>query len=224
MISVDEALARLFDLAESVGSESVALSAAAGRTLTADIVAQRTQPPFAASAMDGYALKAAEVGPDAMFKVIGEAAAGKGYDGVVGAGQTVRIFTGAPVPEGADFVVIQEDTSRSGDLITLGHEIGNGSNIRPAGGDFTAGDRLPAPRRLSPADIALAAAMNVPRLTVSRRPVVAIIATGNELVMPGEVPGPHQIIASNNFGLKALWKGLAQRCGCCRLPAIPRHR
>lgn len=204
MISVDEALSRLLDLVTLMPTEAVPLVAANGRVLAEDIVAQRTQPPFDASAMDGYAVIGAEVEPAAMFRVIGEAAAGARFAGRVGPGEAVRIFTGAPVPEGADAVVIQEDVSRSGDLITLQPELGKGANIRAAGGDFFEGARLPAPRVVGPNDLALAAAMNVPELTVRRKPRVALIATGNELVMPGEVPGPDQIIASNAFGLKAL--------------------
>jgi len=153
--------------------------------------------------MDGYALRRAEVEPDAMFKVIGEAAAGHRFDGKLNAGQAVRIFTGAPVPEGADFVVIQEDVTRRGDLITLGQQIGEKDNIRPAGGDFSAGQILAAPRVLRPADIALLAAMNIARVPVRRKPIVAILATGDELVQPGERPGPDQIIASNTYGLAA---------------------
>ncbi|KAJ54520.1 molybdenum cofactor biosynthesis protein MoaA [Actibacterium mucosum KCTC 23349] len=204
MISVAEALDRLLELVDVLPTEDVPLAQANGRALAADIVARRTQPPFDASAMDGYAVKAAEVEPAAMFRVVGEAAAGKAFDGVIKAGEAVRIFTGAPVPDGADCIVIQEDTSRSGDVITLLPELGDGTHIRPAGGDFFEGARLSAPCRLGPNDIALAAAMNVPHLTVRRKPRVALIATGNELVMPGETPGPDQIIASNSFGLQAL--------------------
>ena len=204
MISVEEALDRLFALVDPLGVEDVPLRRAAGRVLARALAAQRTQPPFAASSMDGYALRRAEVEPDALFKVIGESAAGHRFAGRVRAGQAVRIFTGAPVPEGADFVVIQEDTTRRGDLISLGHNIGDKDNIRPAGGDFEAGARFGAPRLLRPADIALLASMNIARVPVTRRPRVAIMATGDELVQPGEVPGPDQIIASNSYGLAAL--------------------
>lgn len=203
MISVAEALDALFDLVGPLGTETVALSAAAGRVLAEDVAAQRTQPPFDASSMDGYALRAQEVEPDAMFKVIGEAAAGHGFDGAVGPGQCTRIFTGAPIPQGADFVVIQEDVTRRGDLITLGRDIGQKTNIRPAGGDFAKGDIVKSPQRLGPADIALLAAMNIARVPVFKRPSVAILATGDELVAPGETPGPDQIIASNSYGLAA---------------------
>ncbi len=203
MITVDEALSHLFDLADPIAIETVALRNAAGRVLAQDVAATRTQPPFSASAMDGYAVRSAEVEPDAMFKVIGEAAAGHGFQGNVGAGQCVRIFTGAPLPEGADRVVIQEDVTRRGDLVTLGRDLDTKSHVRPAGGDFKAGDRMAAPKRLGPADIALLASMNIAQVPVKRRPEVAILATGDELVAPGEVPGPDQIIASNSYGLAA---------------------
>ena len=219
MISVSDALSHLFDLVTATEVEAVPLRQAAGRVLARDVVATRTQPPFAASSMDGYALRQTEVEPDAMFKVIGEAAAGHRFDGVVKAGQAVRIFTGAPVPESADFVVIQEDTTRRGDLIMLGHDIGPKTNIRPAGGDFHAGDTMDAPRLLRPADIALLASMNVATVPVYAKPRVAIIATGDELVQPGEVPNPDQIIASNTYGLAAL---LEQHGAQCRMIPIAR--
>ena len=212
MISVEDALSHLFDLVSPIGSEQVPLRRAAGRVLAQDVTATRTQPPFAASSMDGYALRRAEVEPDAMFKVIGEAAAGHRFEGTVKPGQAVRIFTGAPIPDGADFVVIQEDTTRRGDLLMLGHDIDGKDNIRPAGGDFKAGDVITAPRILRPADIALLAAMNVADVSVHIMPQVAIIATGDELVQPGEDPGPDQIIASNSFGLAALLEQIGARC------------
>ena len=208
MISVEAALAQLLSLVRPLDVEDVPLRHAAGRVLARDVAATRTQPPFAASSMDGYALRRAEVEPDAMFKVVGEAAAGHRFEGALRAGQAVRIFTGAPVPEGADFVVIQEDVTRRGNLITLGHRIGSKDNIRPAGGDFEVGQTLHAPLRLRPADIALLAAMNIADVPVTRRPRVAILATGDELVQPGEVPGPDQIIASNSYGLAAMLEGL----------------
>ncbi|MCR8725472.1 molybdopterin molybdotransferase MoeA [Frigidibacter sp. ROC022] len=206
MITVSEALDKLFALAEPTGVEEVPLLQAAGRVLARPLAARRDQPPFAASAMDGYALRRAEVAPGARFKVVGEAAAGAVWSGRLNPGEAVRIFTGAPVPQDSDFVVIQEDTSRTSDEITLGDSIGDDSNIRPAGADFSTGDTLDAPRRLSPADVALLAAMNHPVLPVRRRPEVALIATGDELVQPGETPGPGQIIASNSYGLAALFQ------------------
>lgn len=204
MISVDEALRRLITLSPALPDETVGLRAAAGRVLARDVVAGRDQPPFAASAMDGYAIREADHRAGACLKVIGEAAAGKGFSGNVCAGEAARIFTGAPVPSGAERVVLQEDVTRDGDTITLGTRLEAGRNIRAAGQDFRVGDRITAPRRLRPADLALIAAMNVPEVRVARRPVVAFIATGNELVMPGETPGPDQIIASNGFALAAM--------------------
>ncbi|MCC5993621.1 MAG: molybdopterin molybdotransferase MoeA [Rhodobacteraceae bacterium] len=204
MISVEQALAEIFAFVTPLDTEQVPLDQAAGRVLRAPVSAQRDQPPFAASAMDGYALAGPPTSPEASLQVIGEAAAGHAYPGTVASGQAVRIFTGAPVPEGADRVVIQEDVSRTGDRITLSDIPPAGRHIRPCGADFAAGDRICAPRRLRAVDLALLAAMNCPELTVSRRPDVAIIATGNELVMPGDSPRPDQIIASNGFAIKAL--------------------
>lgn len=219
MISVADAQDALLALVTPLETETVPLRHAAGRVLARDVSATRTQPPFAASSMDGYALRRAEVEPDAMFKVVGEAAAGKRFDGTLRAGQAVRIFTGAPVPEGADFVVIQEDTTRRGDLITLGQDIGEKDNIRPAGGDFVKGQTVDAPLELRPSDIALLAAMNIAQVPVTRKPVVAILATGNELVQPGETPGPDQIVASNSYGLAAMIEGMG---GAVRMLPIAR--
>ncbi|MEL6243415.1 MAG: gephyrin-like molybdotransferase Glp [Pseudomonadota bacterium] len=204
MISVDEALGHLFDLADPMPTEMVPLRGAANRILAEPVAARRTQPPFDASSMDGYAVKRTEVERDALFKVVGEAAAGHGWTGKVRPGQAVRIFTGAPVPDGADFVIIQEDVTRRDDLITISGDPGDKPNIRPAGIDFGEGDPISAPRRLGPGDIALLAAMNVVELPVAKRPTIALISTGDELVMPGENPGPDQIIASNTFGLAAM--------------------
>ncbi len=204
MISVEDARALLFDLVPKLPGEAVPLAQAAGRILAEDVTATRDQPPFAASSMDGYAVKSSEVELHAMFKVVGESSAGRRFEGRVGAGNAVRIFTGAPIPDGADFVVIQEDTDRRGDLITITDLPGAKDNIRPAGVDFKVGTKITAPRILRPEDVALMAAMNVATAFVARKPSVALISTGDELVMPGEVPGPDQIIASNTFGLKAL--------------------
>ncbi|WP_166415822.1 molybdopterin molybdotransferase MoeA [Cochlodiniinecator piscidefendens] len=206
MISVSEALDQVFALVSPLATETVPLTSANGRTLSKDVFAKRDQPPFAASAMDGYAIKSVEADPQAMFKVVGESAAGHGFAGILKAGQAVRIFTGAPLPEGADRVIIQEDVDRKGNLITLHNEVDSAHYIRPAGADFKCGDKISAPRILTPNDIALLASMNIADVPVTRRPVVALIATGDELVMPGETPGPDQIIASNNFGLKALFE------------------
>lgn len=204
MIPVEEALDRVLALARPLPAEPVALRHAAGRVLAADAVARRDQPPFPASAMDGYAIAEADHRPGRQLRVLGEAGAGHAFAGRLASGTAVRIFTGAPVPEGADRVVLQEDVTRAGETVTLGERLDGNANIRAAGQDFRAGDRLAAPRLLGARDLALIAAMNLPEVSVARRPAVALIATGDELVMPGEEPGPDQIIASNSFGLAAL--------------------
>ncbi|MEM9968608.1 MAG: gephyrin-like molybdotransferase Glp [Pseudomonadota bacterium] len=208
MISVDAALAHLLDLVAPLDVEHVPLRRANGRVLAQPITARRMQPPFDASSMDGYALRRVEVESGAMFEVVGEAAAGHAFVDQLRPGQAVRIFTGAPLPPGADFVVIQEDVMRRGDVITLGHDIDGKANVRLAGSDFRVGETLSAPRVLRPADIALLAAMNAAQVPVTRKPKVAILATGDELVQPGEIAAADQIIASNNYGLAALLEGL----------------
>lgn len=206
MISVAEALEQVLALAAPLGVETVPLADAAGRILAEPLSATRNQPPFDASAMDGYAVNGVEAEPHAQFQVVGTSAAGHGYDGQVGPGQAVRIFTGAPLPAGTNRVIIQEDVSRTGDLITVSPELGDGSHVRPAGNDFEAGFTLSPPRQLNAFDVTLLAAMNIAEVPVIRRPDVALIATGDELVMPGETPSRDQIIASNSFGLKALFE------------------
>lgn len=203
MISVEDALARLIALADPLGTETIALAEAAGRVLRAPVRAARDQPPFASAAMDGYAL-VDPVHPGTVLRVTGQAAAGSGFGGRLGPGEAVRIFTGAPVPEDASRVVMQEHVTRDGDDITLSQPPEAKTHIRAKGIDFRQGDQISAPRRLRPADLALLAAMNCDRVTVSKRPDVAIIPTGDELVMPGETPRPDQIIASNAFAIKAL--------------------
>jgi molybdopterin molybdotransferase len=202
MISVEEALARCLALATPLAAEPVPLAQATGRWMRAPAVARRDQPPFPASAMDGYAVQG-NPGPDDNFLLIGEAGAGHAFEGQVGPGQAVRILTGAPVPQGATRVIIQEDVVRIGDRIILKEGLDAGPHIRPQGQDFRIGDSL-SPRRLRPADLALLAAMNLAEVPCTRRPVVAIIPTGDELVMPGEDPRPDQIVASNSFALKAM--------------------
>lgn len=204
MISVAQALELVCGLARPLPTETVPLVQANGRVLAEPAHATRNQPPFAGSAMDGYAVRDADIHPGATLTVIGESAAGHSFGGTVSTGKAVRIFTGAPVPKGADRIVIQEDVTRKGDTITIGESLGNKSHIRPAGDDFREGDTLTAPRRLGPGDLSLLASMNIPTVTVARRPDIAILATGDELVMPGEAPSADQIIASNGFGLKAL--------------------
>ncbi|MCF6271696.1 MAG: molybdopterin molybdotransferase MoeA [Rhodobacteraceae bacterium] len=203
MTPVSEALERVLNLSPVMETETVPLAEAAGRVLSKPMTATRNQPPFRASAMDGYAINAADLQPGARLLLIGESPAGGQFEGSVGAGEAVRIFTGGAVPEGADRVVIQENISREGDIVVLSSTPGDGMNLRPVGADFKVGDTLNAPRRLSSADIALLAAMNIPQVPVARKPVIAVIPTGDELVMPGENPGPTQIICSNNFAIKA---------------------
>lgn len=204
MISVAEALERLFAQAPRMPSEVVPLLRAGGRVLAADVVARRDQPPFDASAMDGWAVRSADAVPGARLAVVGEAPAGRAWDGVLAPGQAVRIFTGGPVPAGSDRVVIQEDARREGDWVVLGDRQDDSANIRPRGADFAAGATVTAPRRLRPADLALIAAMNLPDVAVARAPQVAILMTGDELVPPGGDPGPSQIVASNGYGLAAM--------------------
>ena len=215
MISVSEALDRLFALVTPMPLETVPLAEAVGRVMVKDATATRTQPPFPASAMDGYAVRASDAQSGQSLEVIGESAAGHGFSGAVGTGQTVRIFTGAPVPDGADTILIQEDADRDGDRITPREAPTHGAYVRPAGGDFKTGETLSAPRRLTPRDIALLAAMNVAEVTVSRRPLVALIPTGDELVLPGETPGPDQIVSSNNYGLAAMLSGIGAEPRLC---------
>ncbi len=203
MITVDEALARCFALVTPLPGETVDLRQAAGRVLLAPATARLTQPPFDASAMDGYALGSARAA-GARYRVIGEAGAGHGFAGQLAPDEATRIFTGAPLPQGADTIAIQEDVTASGAEITVTTATRPGDNIRKRGQDFAQGDSLSAPRRLRANDLALLASMNIAQVTVARRPVVAIIATGDELVMPGEDPGPDQIVASNLFALEAL--------------------
>lgn len=209
LLTVAEAQGRLLDgVAPIAASETVSLHDADGRVLWGDIRANLTQPPFDASAMDGYALRGADAPlPGAILTVIGESAAGHGFSGPVGSGQTVRIFTGAPMPEGADTVLIQEDAERldDGHRIRTTFPITIGRHVRPRGQDFLQGEAvLGDGTTLDFARLTLIAAMNHAEITVYRRPLVAIIATGDELVRPGTVPGPSQIVGSNTFGIAAL--------------------
>jgi len=202
MISVEEALDRCLALVAPLDAETVPLAQAAGRMMHGPAEARHDQPPFSASAMDGYAVPGDPVAGD-RFGLIGEAGAGHAFRGRIGPGQAVRIFTGAPLPEGATRVIIQEDVLADDTCITVQRGADAATHIRPQGQDFRAGDLL-APRVLRPNDLALLAAMNVADVPVARRPVIALIATGDELVMPGEIPRPDQIIASNTFAIKAL--------------------
>ena len=206
LLPVAQALVRVLASApQALAAESAPLAQARGRTLADDLAALRTQPPFNASAMDGYALRAADLAAlPAQLKVIGASAAGHGFDGAVGPGEAVRIFTGAPVPPGADTVIIQENTTASADSVTILQAEPLGRNIRSAGLDFSQGDVLLARgTRLGPCELALAAAMNHATLSVTRRPRIALLATGDELAQPGEALGPDQIVTSNTFAVGA---------------------
>ncbi|WP_419319952.1 gephyrin-like molybdotransferase Glp [Caulobacter sp. ErkDOM-E] len=214
-LTVQEARARMLADAMPLGAETVAIGEALGRVLARSIDATRDQPPFAASAMDGWAIRRADLAPDAVFRVAGESAAGKAYAGVVTQGEAVRIFTGAPVPAGADLVIIQEEARRDGDTVRFAPDDDPRSNIRPAGGDFRSGDRLlEAGVRLDPWRLSLVAAAGRATLEVARRPRVAILATGDELVQPGGDPAADQIFESGSIALAALvetWGGSATR-------------
>jgi len=207
MISVAEALAKVTGGVRPLAAEQVSLADALGRVLAEHVASRITNPPVAVSAMDGYAVRAADVARvPATLRVIGESAAGSGFDGTVGAGEAVRIFTGAPLPAGADAIVIQEDTDSDGDgdAVTVNEAAPEGHFIRPAGLDFTAGDvLLSAGTLLTARDVGLLAGMNVPWLNVRRRPRIAFCATGDEVVMPGDPVGPTQIVSSNSIALAA---------------------
>ncbi|MFE1600823.1 molybdopterin molybdotransferase MoeA [Methylobacterium sp. ID0610] len=206
LLPVAEALARILADAAPVEAEAVPIGRASGRTLAADVRARRTQPPFAASAMDGYAVRSADVAePPTTLRVIGTSAAGHGFAGPVGPGEAVRIFTGAPMPEGADTIVIQEDAEAAGDRVRLRQGNPPGRHVRGSGLDFREDDLLlAAGTRLDGQRVALAAAGGHPVLPLRRRPRVAILATGDELVQPGEPAAWDQIVASNGLALAAM--------------------
>jgi len=206
LIPVEEARARILKNVKPLPAEAVTLEQALGRVLAKPLKAIRNQPPFDASAMDGYAVISADVAnPPTTLRLIGLSAAGHGFKGRLKRGDCVRIFTGAPVPKGADAVVIQENTEASGKAVTVLQTARPEQNIRLAGLDFRKGDPLlPAGLTLGARDIGLAAAANAPKLAVRRRPVVALIATGDELVRPGGTPRADQIVSSNSHALAAM--------------------
>ncbi len=206
LTSVETALAAVLEGVVATPRERVALAQAAGRILAEDLTALRTQPPFDAAAMDGWAIRAEDARDlGARLAILGESAAGRGFTGAVGPGEAVRIFTGAPMPQGADTVVMQENASRDGDTMSLAEVPKPGRHVRLAGVDFREGEiGLRAGTRLDYANLGLVAAMNHGSVAVHRRPRVALIATGDELVPPGTTPGPDQIVASNGVGIAAL--------------------
>jgi molybdopterin molybdotransferase len=220
LLSVTEALARVLDGLTPVEAEPVAIESAHGRVLAEDLAARLTQPPFDASAMDGYAVRAEDVSAlPAKLRVIGVAAAGAGFKGNIGAGEAVRIFTGAPVPSGADTVVIQENTEEAAGIVTI-KEAAPHRHIRPRGQDFRDGEvLLVAGTRLGSRELLLAAAMNHAELPVRRKPKVAILATGDEVVPPGSNLGPDEIVSSVPYGLAAMIEaegGEAMRLGIAK--------
>ncbi|CAN7506292.1 molybdopterin molybdotransferase MoeA [Phenylobacterium sp. LjRoot225] len=212
LLTVDDARARMLAEISALPAETVALSDAIGRVLAEDIAASRDQPPFRASAMDGWAVRHADT--PASLTIVGESAAGHGYDGAVGPGQAVRIFTGAAVPDDCDAVVIQEDAEREGDQVRVPQAKPNG-NIRPAGGDFTAGAvLLERGNRIDPWRLSLAASAGRADLSVYGRPRVAVLSTGEEIVEAPAEPGQFQIYNSGTPGLAAMitaWGGTPVR-------------
>ncbi|MCW5759254.1 MAG: molybdopterin molybdotransferase MoeA [Phenylobacterium sp.] len=205
LLPVDEARARMLAEVSALPSETVAIASSIGRVLAEDVTAVRDQPPFNASAMDGWAVRAADA-PGAL-RIVGESAAGHAYEGAVGAGEAVRIFTGAAIPAGCDAIMIQEDATRDGETVTV-PEVKPGHHVRPAGGDFVRGQVLLARgRRIDPWRLSLAAAAGRAELSVARRPRVALFSTGEEIVEAPAVPGPFQIYDSGSRALAALVQG-----------------
>jgi molybdopterin molybdotransferase len=205
MISVEEARLRILDVLKPVPAEIVALAEAWNRVTAQAVTARLTQPPADVSAMDGYALRAADGALSAVLQVIGAAPAGHPFDGQIGPGQAVRLFTGSVVPAGADAILLQEDATADGDSVRVNEAVTAARHIRRAGQDFSAGDVvIPAGRRMTARDVGLAAAANHPWLSVHRRPRVAVLATGDEIAMPGEPIPPGGIVSSNSHALAAL--------------------
>ena len=205
LLSVDDARARMLAEIEPLAAESVPLADSIGRVLAEDVAAVRDQPPFPASAMDGWAVRAADT-PGAL-RIVGESAAGHGYEGEVGAGEAVRIFTGAAVPKGCDAIVIQEDATRDGDTVTV-PEVVPAHFVRPAGGDFAKGDLLlERGDRIDPWRLSLAASAGRAAVSVYRKPRVALLSTGEEIVEAPATPGPFQIYDSGAPALAAMIGG-----------------
>jgi molybdopterin molybdotransferase len=208
-LSVDEARDRILAGLRPTSAEVVPVAGAWNRVTAEPVRARLTQPPSDVSAMDGYGLRAADGGLGATLTVIGAAPAGHPFEGQVGAGQAVRIFTGSVIPDGADTVLLQEDATRNGDALTVNEAVALGRHIRRAGQDFAHGDVvIPAGRRMTARDVGLAAAANHPWITVHRRPRVAILATGDEIALPGEPIPTGGIVSSNSHALAALIRAL----------------
>lgn len=205
MISVEEARQRILAELRPTTAEVVALTDAWGRVTATPVIARLTQPPADVSAMDGYAIRADDGTEGAVLRVIGSAPAGRPFDGCVGPGEAVRIFTGSIVPVGAEAILLQEDATRTGETMQVNETVRAGRHIRRAGQDFAAGDVVvPVGRRLTARDVGLAAAANHPWLTVHRRPRIAVLATGDEIALPGEPLPPGGIVSSNSHALAAL--------------------
>ena len=205
LLPVDEAIAAILKRVPAPTPEIVALRDASGRVLMEPLIARHDQPPFDASAMDGYAVRAEDIVPGHALSLVGTSQAGAGFDGELAPNQAVRIFTGAPVPKGADTVIMQEEASVSDGKMAFTSQPRQGHSVRPRGNDFAVGQQLIAAGTvLSPMQLAVAAAANAAQLTVARRPRVALLATGDELVLPGTTLGPDQIVASNSYGLGPL--------------------
>lgn len=206
MLTVDQALDRILAQATPIGARTVPLAQAAGRVLAMPVTAGTSQPPFDASAMDGYAVRADDVRAGSILELVGTSQAGAGYEGDIQPGQCVRIFTGAPVPTGADAVVMQEQVNAKGKAIAFTESARHGQSVRTRGRDFMEGDEvLAAHARLGPAAVSLIAAANRTEVSVFKRPQLALLATGDKLVAPGSTLGPGQIVGSNSYGLAALF-------------------
>ena len=206
LMPVADALARILSGLRPLPPENILLKNAYGRILARPVKATRDNPPFHSSAMDGYAVRAVDVNSlPAKLPLQGVAAAGHAFNGKLKAGAAIRILTGAPVPAGADTVVIQENTTRDGDLLTVVEPTSLRKNIRPRGLDFRKGDELiPARVKLNARDIGLAAAGNAHKVSVHRVPHIVLFTTGDELVLPGQRPRTDQIVSSNSFALDAM--------------------
>lgn len=206
LINVDQSLNRLLAATETLENTLTPLcEIGQGQVLAQDVIATLTEPPFRSSAMDGYAIRYQDYGPSVKFKLVGESAAGKGYKGRIHEKEAIRIFTGAPVPDDADCVVIQENAVELGDTVSFNEAPSVNANIRSQGGNFKKGDHvLKAGRVMTPSALALCASTGHGCVRVIRRPKIAILATGNELVAAGNTPGKDQIICSNSYGLSYL--------------------